>query len=80
MSERSFAPIAASSFARSSSKSLTFDSSEVIGKKTLVLYFYPADFTGGCTSQACGFRDDIEKILNEYGILRVHPHQLASAK
>lgn len=23
----------------------------------LVLYFYPADFTGGCTIQACDFRD-----------------------
>src|SRR5207253_5281877 len=36
-------------------------------KKTLVLYFYPADFTGGCTAQACSFRDDIEK-LNDRGI------------
>ncbi|MBI3410224.1 MAG: peroxiredoxin [Planctomycetes bacterium] len=35
---------------------------DVIGKKTLVLYFYPADFTGGCTAQACGFRDEIEKL------------------
>lgn len=23
----------------------------------LVLYFYPADFTGGCTREACDFRD-----------------------
>jgi peroxiredoxin Q/BCP len=23
----------------------------------LVLYFYPADFTGGCTAEACDFRD-----------------------
>ncbi len=36
-------------------------SSDHIGKKVVVLYFYPADFTGGCTAQACGFRDDIEK-------------------
>ena len=36
-------------------------------KKTLVLYFYPADFTGGCTAQACSFRDDVEK-LNDQGI------------
>jgi peroxiredoxin Q/BCP len=39
-----------------------FKSSDVVGKETLVLYFYPADFTGGCTSQACGFRDDIDKL------------------
>ena len=40
-------------------------SAEVVGKKTLVLYFYPADFTGGCTKQACGFRDDIEKLHSQ---------------
>ncbi len=40
----------------------TFKSSDVIGKKIVVLYFYPADFTGGSTAQACGFRDDIEKL------------------
>src|SRR5262249_48334935 len=37
-------------------------SSDVVGKKILVLYFSPADFTGGCTAQACGYRDDIEKL------------------
>ena len=38
-------------------------SANIVGKgKTLVLYFYPADFTGGCTAQACSFRDDIEKL------------------
>ncbi len=25
----------------------------------LVLYFYPKDFTGGCTTQVCAFRDDV---------------------
>ncbi len=40
----------------------TVKSSELVGKKIVVLYFYPADFTGGCTKQACGFRDDIEKL------------------
>jgi thioredoxin-dependent peroxiredoxin len=39
-----------------------FSSSDVVGKKIVVLYFYPADFTGGCTAQACGFRDAIEKL------------------
>ena len=37
-------------------------SSDHIGKKIVVVYFYPADMTGGCTKQACGFRDDIEKL------------------
>lgn len=27
------------------------------GKSTLVLYFYPADDTPGCTKEACSFRD-----------------------
>jgi peroxiredoxin Q/BCP len=44
-----------------------FKSSDVVGKKIVVLYFYPADFTGGCTAQACGFRDEIEK-LNSAGV------------
>ena len=35
----------------------TWKSSEHVGKKVLVVYFYPADMTGGCTAQACGFRD-----------------------
>ncbi len=37
-------------------------SSEHVGKKIVVVYFYPADLTGGCTKQACGFRDDMEKL------------------
>lgn len=35
-----------------------------IGKKIVLLYFYPKDFTGGCTKEACGFRDrmgDLQK-------------------
>lgn len=27
------------------------------GKTNVLLYFYPKDFTGGCTKEACGFRD-----------------------
>jgi thioredoxin-dependent peroxiredoxin len=30
---------------------------DLIGKKIVLLYFYPKDFTGGCTKEACGFRD-----------------------
>jgi peroxiredoxin Q/BCP len=28
------------------------------GKSIVVLYFYPKDFTSGCTTEACSFRDD----------------------
>jgi peroxiredoxin Q/BCP len=37
-------------------------SSDHVGKKVLVLYFYPADFTGGCTRQACAYRDESSKL------------------
>jgi thioredoxin-dependent peroxiredoxin len=31
-----------------------------IGKKNIVLYFYPKDDTPGCTAEACAFRDSYE--------------------
>ncbi len=30
---------------------------DFIGKNQVVLYFYPEDDTGGCTAEACEFRD-----------------------
>lgn len=35
----------------------TWSLKDFLGKKNVVLYFYPAAMTGGCTSQACGYRD-----------------------
>jgi peroxiredoxin Q/BCP len=32
----------------------------VLGKKKLVIYFYPKDDSPGCTKQACTFRDRFE--------------------
>src|SRR5665213_536414 len=37
-----------------------FKLADQIGKKIVLLYFYPKDFTGGCTKEACGFRDGFE--------------------
>ena len=34
------------------------------GKKNVVVYFYPKDFTMGCTAEACGFRDSYEEFKN----------------
>ena len=31
--------------------------------KSVVLYFYPKDDTPGCTTQACDFRDAVERII-----------------
>lgn len=42
-----------------------WSSEEHIGEKILVVYFYPADMTGGCTAQACGFRDDMSKLKSK---------------
>lgn len=43
----------------------TWKSSDHVGKGVLVVYFYPADMTGGCTKQACGFRDDIKPLADK---------------
>jgi peroxiredoxin Q/BCP len=37
-----------------------FDISSVLGKKNLVIYFYPKDDSPGCTNEACTFRDQFE--------------------
>ncbi len=36
---------------------------ELLGK-WLVLYFYPKDSTPGCTTEACDFRDNMERITS----------------
>jgi peroxiredoxin Q/BCP len=40
-------------------------SADHFGKKIVVVYFYPADFTGGCTKQACSFRDDAKPLTDK---------------
>lgn len=37
-------------------------------KKVAVLYFYPKDFTTGCTAEACSFRDDY-KLYQDKGAI-----------
>ena len=38
------------------------------GKK-VILYFYPADDTPGCTAQACGFRDSFPEIQEKNAVV-----------
>lgn len=33
---------------------------DFIGKKNIIIYFYPKDDTSGCTKEACKFRDEYE--------------------
>lgn len=39
--------------------------SEFRGKKNVVLYFYPADFTPVCTKETCGFRDMHDELASK---------------
>src|SRR5688572_26338218 len=41
-----------------SNNSIHFD--DLLGKGAIVLFFYPRDFSGGCTAQVCAFRDSYE--------------------
>ena len=57
-----------------------FDSHE-IQQKPVVIYFYPKDFTPGCTTQACSFRDAYQdfqdlgvKVIGVSGD-SIHSHQ-----
>jgi peroxiredoxin Q/BCP len=38
---------------------------ELLGKKSIVLYFYPKDETPDCTAEACAFRDSYEDFKDE---------------
>lgn len=42
-------------------------SADHVGKKYVVVYFFPGDFTPGCTRQAQNFRDAMNK-LNDAGV------------
>lgn len=46
-----------------------FRLSDLRGEKNVVLYFYPADFTAGCTAQACAFRDNYEELEARNAVL-----------
>lgn len=56
---------AAPSFQAKDDTGAEWKSADHVGKKIIVVYFYPADFTGGCTKQACGFRDDMAKLSSK---------------
>jgi len=40
----------------------TINIEDYIGKKNLVIYFYPKNDTPGCTAEACSFRDQFEDL------------------
>ena len=74
----------APNFSAVDSNGKTWQSSSFLGKKHLVVYFYPAAMTGGCTKQACAFRDDQakwkERNVEVVGISGDQPEGLALFK
>jgi peroxiredoxin Q/BCP len=43
----------------------TWKLKDYVGEKYLVVYFYPAAMTGGCTAQACAYRDLSSDLASE---------------
>lgn len=52
-------------FALKDQNNQLFDSDSVVGKKNLIIYFYPKDDSPGCTKQACSFRDQFSVFEDE---------------
>ena len=58
-----------------------FKLADLVGKKILLLYFYPKDFTGGCTKEACGFRDRMGELqTNNVEVIGVSHDSVESHK
>jgi len=52
---------AAPKFSLASSTGQPIALDDLLGKKLIVIYFYPRADTPGCTAEACGFRDAISE-------------------
>ena len=54
---------------------------DFIGKKQLLVYFYPKASTPGCTTQACGLRDSLSQFTElDTCILAISPDSPAKLK
>jgi peroxiredoxin Q/BCP len=51
------------SFSLKDQNNTIFSSTNFIGKKAMIIYFYPKDDTPGCTKEACSFRDEFEDFV-----------------
>jgi peroxiredoxin Q/BCP len=56
---------AAPAFEAKDDTGAAWKSADHVGKKIVVVYFYPASFTPGCTKQACAFRDDMKSFTEK---------------
>jgi len=51
----------------------------LLGDGPLILYFYPADFTPGCTKEACSFRDLHQELMKaKLRVVGVSPQDVDS--
>jgi len=67
------------SFKLLTSHGQTISLQDFVGKKNVVLYFYPKDDTPGCTKEACGLRDVFKQIeKQDTVILGVSPDGIKS--
>ena len=55
----------APAFQSTDDQGATWKSSDHLGTKYIVVYFYPGDFTPGCTAQAQKFRDNLNKLYDQ---------------
>ena len=46
-----------------------WDIRDFIGKNYIVVYFYPAAMTGGCTKEACSYRDHLDSLKSANAIV-----------
>lgn len=66
-------------FSLSSMTGETISLNQFIGKKRVVLYFYPKDNTSGCTKEACSFRDNLPALgAKDTVVIGVSPDDLKS--
>ncbi len=71
----------APAFAAPDQDGKTVSLADFSGKKNVLLYFYPKDFTGGCTKEACGFRDRMGDLqTNNVAVIGVSFDSAASHK
>jgi peroxiredoxin Q/BCP len=55
----------APAFSLPASNGETISLADYLGKRKIVLYFYPKDDTPGCTKEACSFRDTLPVIKSK---------------
>ena len=55
----------APAFQSTDANGLTWKSADHVGKKFIVVYFYPGDFTPGCTAQAKKFQENMDKLYDQ---------------